>query len=212
MRSLYEELGVSPNASPEEIKAAYRRRARETHPDAGGKREEFQKVQHAYEVLGDDERRRHYDETGDDGTQSEQVPKAAQIIAQEFATFLSLDGFAQVDPVDALRMRINEISINVQRDRKTWSREVERLEKMLKRLRRSHDQSILEDVINGRLAPAHANVRRAQAMLRELGIAAGLLNGYSFSAEDQPAMMFDLIGGFGRERRAEKPKRRRKAA
>ena len=47
----YEILGVPENATPEEIAVAYRKRARETHPDMGGDAEEFKKVQGAYESL-----------------------------------------------------------------------------------------------------------------------------------------------------------------
>jgi len=43
-------LGVSPNASVEEIKQAYRRLSLENHPDAGGDRDDWEKVQQAYEI------------------------------------------------------------------------------------------------------------------------------------------------------------------
>lgn len=67
--TLYEELEVEREADLEAIKRAYRRRSKATHPDAaGGCGEKFQKVQHAYDVLSDPARRRHYDETGDDGS------------------------------------------------------------------------------------------------------------------------------------------------
>ncbi len=65
---LYEVLGVARTASPEEIKKAYRRRARESHPDAGGDEEVFKKVTHAHQVLSDPDRRARYDRFGDDGT------------------------------------------------------------------------------------------------------------------------------------------------
>lgn len=64
---LYEVLGVARTASPEEIKKAYRRRARESHPDTGGDEEVFKRVTHAHQVLSDPERRARYDRFGDDG-------------------------------------------------------------------------------------------------------------------------------------------------
>jgi molecular chaperone DnaJ len=65
---LYELLGVPRDASPEDIKRAYRRRAREHHPDAGGDEEAFKQVTHAFQVLSDPETRLRYDRFGDDGT------------------------------------------------------------------------------------------------------------------------------------------------
>lgn len=56
-------LGVDCDATPDEIKSAYRRQAKRLHPDiAGGGSEPFREVQEAYEVLGDAGRRRTYDD------------------------------------------------------------------------------------------------------------------------------------------------------
>ena len=68
MADLYETLGLRPDAATEEVKRAYRRKAREHHPDAGGDAEVFKEVTRAYEVLSDPERRARYDRFGDDGS------------------------------------------------------------------------------------------------------------------------------------------------
>ncbi len=65
LRDLYEILGVERNASDDEIKRAYRRRARELHPDAGGDEEEFKELTTAYEVLKNPAARANYDRFGD---------------------------------------------------------------------------------------------------------------------------------------------------
>lgn len=60
--SPYAVLGVKPDAAADEIRAAYRALARKLHPDAGsGSPDGFVKLQQAYEVLSDPERRRKYD-------------------------------------------------------------------------------------------------------------------------------------------------------
>ena len=64
VKDLYERLGLARDASPENIKQAYREKALEKHPDKGGTKEEFQAIQEAYDVLKDPTRRQIYDMTG----------------------------------------------------------------------------------------------------------------------------------------------------
>ena len=64
MADHYEVLGVDRNATPEEIKKAYRRLARELHPDVNPSaeaQERFKLVTHAYDVLSDPQQREQYD-------------------------------------------------------------------------------------------------------------------------------------------------------
>ena len=61
---LYGRLGVDKKASPVDIKKAHQRLVKTHHPDKGGDAEEFKKIQQAYEVLMDPEKRRMYDMTG----------------------------------------------------------------------------------------------------------------------------------------------------
>jgi molecular chaperone DnaJ len=65
---LYELLEISRDAPDDEVKRAYRRKAREHHPDTGGDAETFKAVTHAYQVLSDPQARARYDRFGDDGT------------------------------------------------------------------------------------------------------------------------------------------------
>jgi curved DNA-binding protein len=63
--SYYDTLGVNKNASPEEIKSAYRKMAMKYHPDRGGDEAKFKEVNEAYDTLSDPEKKMMYDQGGD---------------------------------------------------------------------------------------------------------------------------------------------------
>lgn len=69
MSKLYEILGVTPNASQDEIKRAYKHKAMEYHPDKNQNNKEigekFKDISSAYNVLSDENERRKYDQLGD---------------------------------------------------------------------------------------------------------------------------------------------------
>jgi molecular chaperone DnaJ len=71
MKDYYSILGISRGASPEEIKKAYRKKALQYHPDRNPDDSEaekkFKEVSEAYEVLSDDNKKRVYDQYGEEG-------------------------------------------------------------------------------------------------------------------------------------------------
>jgi molecular chaperone DnaJ len=71
MQDYYSTLGISKGASQEEIKKAYRKQALQNHPDRNPENpqaaEAFKKVSEAYEVLSDENKRKIYDQYGEEG-------------------------------------------------------------------------------------------------------------------------------------------------
>ena len=67
-RDFYEILGVNKNAGDDELKKAYRKLARQYHPDVNkekGAEDKFKEIQKAYETLSDSQKRRNYDQFGE---------------------------------------------------------------------------------------------------------------------------------------------------
>ncbi len=85
-RDLYAILGVKKNASPQEIKKAYRKIARKTHPDVkpGDEAAErrFKEATAAFEVLSDEKKKKLYDEFGEDALRTGFDPKQARAYKQ----------------------------------------------------------------------------------------------------------------------------------
>ena len=79
MANPYETLGVAPNASQEDIRKAYRKAAKETHPDLNpGKPEaekRFKEINAAYDIVGDADKRKRYDAGEIDETGAERQPE-----------------------------------------------------------------------------------------------------------------------------------------
>lgn len=69
MSDYYSILGVGKNASPDEIKKAYRKLASQHHPDRGGDTKKFQELQAAYDTLSDPQKKATYDNPAPEGFQ-----------------------------------------------------------------------------------------------------------------------------------------------
>ena len=93
----YEVLGVSRDATQEEIKRAYRRLARRYHPDANPDdpqaEEKFKQITEAYAVLSDPEKRARYDRFGHAGLEASDLPAQWSDIFDIFDAFFG-GGFA----------------------------------------------------------------------------------------------------------------------
>ncbi|RTL63134.1 MAG: J domain-containing protein [Hyphomicrobiales bacterium] len=79
MANPYETLGVAPNASQDDIRKAYRKAAKETHPDLNpGKPEaesRFKEINAAYDIVGDEDKRKRFDAGEIDETGAERQPE-----------------------------------------------------------------------------------------------------------------------------------------
>jgi molecular chaperone DnaJ len=105
-RDYYDILGVPKDATPSDIKKAYRRLAKEYHPDnkSKGSPDKFKEVQSAYEVLSDEGKRKSYDQFGHAGADNfgqggfgdySQSGDFGQGGAGSFNNFSDLEGFFQ---------------------------------------------------------------------------------------------------------------------
>jgi len=95
-KDYYKTLGISKNAGQDEIKKAYRKLARKYHPDTNPNdkksEDKFKEVSEAYEVLGDPEKRKQYDQLGANWKQYQQAGSGGAG-AGGFEDFMHQQGF-----------------------------------------------------------------------------------------------------------------------
>lgn len=186
---LYAELKVKRGASAAAIKAAYRRRAKELHPDKGGTTEAFDRLARAYDVLSDPAMREHYDRTGevDEKAPDNARANAVQIIAGFIARMVeaSVDGkvgdVTRMDIVDAAKRHIAEQIVSLSNQRIRINSVAARFEQVSARLiLRPGADPILATVISAQAAAVRKNLARVDEGIRAHEDAIEMLRNYEY--------------------------------
>lgn len=141
MKDLYETLGVPRDATQEEIRQAYKRKAQRLHPDRNPSEqaeEEFRRVQHAYDVLGDPERRKRYDATGTTSTKND-IEDAAQAKLAEIFALAIRTATDDRDLIEEVRRSVVHTKTTMDRDVSKLRSEIKKLEKTRARVKRKDD-------------------------------------------------------------------------
>lgn len=156
-QSHYNTLGLHPACSENDIKLAYRKLAKEHHPDReGGDAERMAAINQAYEVLSDPERRAHYDATGQSEIQT--------VIAQARQALISLlsQAFAQINaqPIDTCRSVVKH-AVEMQKvERDSAQRRIRQLEKLSGKIHCKAGENLAQGVIDAQLAELRNAVSR----------------------------------------------------
>lgn len=176
----YDELGVAPDATAEQIKTAYREKVMRTHPDRGGNRAEFERVQAAYELLTDPVRKRRFDETGDCGR--DDVPTGEQIAQRAFLDVLHSGWPAGDNPVRRIKEVVSEKLAETKQQVRRCTDDIERLERYQRRLRRKQPESpgVLEAVLDNLLIPLRADQRKLETWIARMKESIQVADGYEF--------------------------------
>lgn len=195
MTDLYDDLGVDRDATDDDIKAAYRREVKETHPDVGGDREAFERVQHAYLVLKDPKRRAKYDETGEDDAEPDNA--RADILSligkamREVLSGLAEDGrvLQQEEVTKHIRNWLFQHRDHLRKAIKEAEVEVAKLEELSGRFTQDGEgdgASILENTLAGMIRPFQASIANGNDEVRKHEEALAMIDGAGFRADPKP--------------------------
>ena len=185
MIDLYQLLGLKRAATREEVRKAYRRKAKSSHPDSGGSEEAFNALTAAHDVLADARRRERYDSTGEieqarpdnfDGSAIEVIAQKLGMIIHAEQDLTSLDIGAVIEQAIREDIALRKSSIANQR------RAVERAAALRARVKRkaNNEDNMLARVLDWHEGSAKDNERKNEEAVRAMERALEILEGYSF--------------------------------
>jgi curved DNA-binding protein CbpA len=179
--SHYSALGVSSDASPEEIKKAYRRKARETHPDFGGTDEAFTPVAQAYAILSQPHLRERYDKGESDVAKHPFEVQVQDELASRFqeaiSNIVALGDWRDSGPIlGNLQIEISGEISAAYSDIRKMIRSIAKLEKQRNRIKRKDGLPSLFDQLldtriregTGVIGKATERINLLEAVLIEL--------------------------------------------
>ena len=187
MTALYEELGLSSDATYDEIKAAYRAKAKALHPDGGGSTEQFQAVSQAYRVLADPRRRQTYDRTGRvDDKPDNLVASAMELIRVTLGSVAADERAIYRDVAAELRRAVAATLDGLRNNRRRTERQVAKTESFRRRFSAKRGPDIVGQMLEADIAAARASLDGVDQQIRTAEYALELLADTAFEVEAPP--------------------------
>lgn len=186
----YEVLGVKKDADAATIKRAFRRKARQTHPDAGGSAAAFGAVTRAYAVLSDPARRRRYDEEGvcEEPRPDNRAAEVAGVLAGAFqatvgAVMRGGGNVAEVDVINRMKGHLRDAEKPLKENERDLGKAAAALEEVLARLTEKGG-TVLAEVARNELAGVRQGLEQARHQREVLGEALAYLDGCQYRREE----------------------------
>lgn len=187
--SLYDDLGVPLDATAGQIRAAYRSLAQKLHPDKGGDHDEMQRVQNAYDVLGDPERRFQYDTEGTTGQVATAREKALAMVGGTLNQTLDTlaDEVDVKDPIQEVRDQLHEALREGEEVQKSLARRIQARNKALRRLLFTGSDDVLAVMVRSQIAGLTHKMDQVEDVRVTARDALDLLASYDYRVDESPA-------------------------
>ncbi|CAN7602167.1 J domain-containing protein [Rhizobium rhizogenes] len=182
MTDPYDILGVGRDASDEQIKTAYRKRAKGAHPDSGGDAEAFGRLKKAHELLLDPVRRKVFDDTGYDVELTDAVDLQALVAIEKLITDMVLDERepGTFDPVAHMRANLLEEIRKANFSKSELERHSDRIRLHLDRLGKRPGKDVVGHMLRARIKAIATAIGETDAKIGATERACDMLDGYLY--------------------------------
>ena len=174
----YDELGLSSDATDEEIKQKYRELAHEHHPDKGGDEEIFKRIKAAYEILSDPIRRKEYDITGsaDVTIRNDAIENIKRMIAQIVPNIKDTDNL-----IDILNNEIINAKNSVDADIQNCKRSLAHLQHVNLKINVKNDrQNLLSDALQMQIDQRNTDIDTFKRRIEICNLMLEILKDYEY--------------------------------
>ncbi|MFC5444159.1 J domain-containing protein [Rhizobium halophytocola] len=181
----YMMLDIERDADDQEIKSAYRKAAKNAHPDSGGDSEQFARLQSAFDLLKDPVRRRVYDDTGYDPQMADQKDLKVLMMIETLVNDFILDERepGSFDPVAAMRRKLSDDILKNRFHILELERHRARVRKHMDRLGKRPDTDVLGSMLRARSQSISEAIKQSEIQIDAIEQAYTMLESYSYEID-----------------------------
>lgn len=191
----YQTIGIGRAASKAQIRKAYRQAAKQAHPDSGGSPERFRRVQTAHLVLMDDQKRSHYDQTGEideagpDNETAGILAEASQIIDITLGNLIK----SQRDPkfsdfIAEMKRVIGDARTAIRKEIAVFTAVGQKWEVLLGRFSTKDGPNRMEELVKGKISQLHHMTAVAEGRLTRIAEVEKMIAEYTYRQDQKPSM------------------------
>jgi len=183
MNNLYENLGLTKNASADQIKAAYKNLANIYHPDKNGDDVMFKEINHAYRILKDPESKKRYDEFGDESKPVNHKQTVRAELAKMFQAVVksNISNLKYKNIVEGVKANISVILITTDNKIVLVHKHIDYLDDAIGRV--SPDDSILINVLKDEIKAIRSSLVQLNNTKELLILMKEEVKDYKYNAE-----------------------------
>ena len=198
MSNLYNHLGVRSDASMDEIKAAYRTKTKQHHPDKGGDSVKFRAIAEAYKILSNPQTRARYDQTGQTTTVPDLLSTSLSLLANWIKQIVdSPTDLEKTDLIDIMKEQVKKELSAIDDHHRKAKKALHRINHVKKHLsiNGSGAPPILFTTMDERRNEVVAHLRQLEHGKKVMAKISELLDDYTYQYEVQDAPFISFSWG-----------------